>query len=353
MSSLSQEREVVLLASELGLKPFDPIAEIIDYCLARIERWVAEDGPIASLAHLEQVVCKRLKLCFEEVWSDDDLDQIIRKYVALGDFVFATLRTDLDESTFATVFSRSNPRPGDEYYYVAVIDCRGDKAHRRFFTRWHEIAHVLTLKRPPVSPVRRSTSERPPLERLMDTIAAKIGFYDPIFRPAVDAEVTASGGLTLAGAERIRNRMCPNASFQATLTACVERASTPLLSVYAGMGYKKAEEAVLNSNQLQLFPLDKPEPKLRALRATRNDSAKATDLRIDANMQVPEESLVASYFHETDGRDTAPDAAGTENLAIWRHSDGSSVSEADVYIEVRRSGDQVIALIQPATGGIG
>ncbi|MCK4624773.1 MAG: hypothetical protein KAV00_05640 [Phycisphaerae bacterium] len=194
-------------------------------------------------------------------------------------------------------------------------------------------------------PLHRSTTERCPIERLMDIIAAKVGYYDPIFRPAVVSEVQGNGRLSFAGVEKIRRSMCPNASFQATLIACVERAPVPLIYIEVGMGYKKAERAELASNQLDLFPMDKPTAKLRALVAVRNESAKSSGLRIDPNMQVPEDSVIASHYSTTQGSENPVDTGGTENLTLWRHSDGTPVGAADVRIEARRLGDRVVAIV--------
>ena len=61
---------------------------------------------------------------------------------------------------------------------MAVIDCRGGKLARRFFTRWHEIAHRLTTHadRGDEEPAYRS--EHDPIERMMDEIAGHVGFYE-------------------------------------------------------------------------------------------------------------------------------------------------------------------------------
>ena len=61
--------------------------------------------------------------------------------------MFATMRIKFDDSenpTYGALVRRKNTTPDDLDRWVAVIDCRGDKLARRFFTRWHEIAHRLT-----------------------------------------------------------------------------------------------------------------------------------------------------------------------------------------------------------------
>ena len=67
------------------------------------------------------------------------------------------------------------------------------QALRRFFTLWHEIAHLLTLTHKLEPPFHRSADVPCPLERLMDIIAGEIAFYDPIFVPQLVAEIQRSG----------------------------------------------------------------------------------------------------------------------------------------------------------------
>ena len=185
MSRLDQEHDVIALARELGLRG-NPVEAVVRFCEEKIGCWAADFGAVENVAALEQLVADHLQLVFEEVCSDDDLERIIAKYVAQGEYVFATLRDELGPETFGLTIKRKHcgPESGDKY--VAVIDCRGDKASRRFFTRWHEIAHLLVLEKELDALVRRSSHD--PIERLMDEIAGRIGFYEPIFGPVFARE---------------------------------------------------------------------------------------------------------------------------------------------------------------------
>src|SRR5262249_1286877 len=149
-------------AANLGLDWRRPPSEaIIDYCRERIAGWLKETRGIRSLTALEAIVCKRLRLVIEEFYSDDQLDALIQKDVPKGEFVFAAQRDGFDDDTFATLIRRENATPSCSDQFVALIDCRGDKAIRRYFTRWHEIAHVLTLVNGQMAlPFHRSTVNR-------------------------------------------------------------------------------------------------------------------------------------------------------------------------------------------------
>ena len=337
MSILDTNRQIISLARELGLRGIDgPVSQLTGYCIRRIED-LTKGVNLTSLAQLEEVVAKKLGLEFEEIWSDADIERIVTKYaVNQKDPVFASVRTHFNEDTFGTTFLRKKQSPSEPDQFVAMIDCRGAKAHRRFFTRWHEVAHLLTLPPKEGKPVNRSSIKKSPTEQLMDIIAGTVGFFDPVFSPSVERPVQQRGALTFEAVESLRSAHCPNASFQATLIACVTRAPTPAVYLEAQMGYKKDQLKKLDKNQLKLFATDEPVAKLRIARITANEHAKAYRLRFDRNMEVPEESIIARLCSESDESGGSRNAAGVESLTLWKHSDGNALGLTNVVIEARR-----------------
>ena len=331
MSALDQEQDVVDLAENLGLNG-SPVAAIINFCQGQIDTWVSKAGGVTSVDELEAIVANRLNLVFEEIHDDDDLANLKRKYVQRGEHVFAHIvENDLTPDTFGTMVRLKDGT------HVAVIDCRGDKAARRFFTRWHEIAHLL------VEPdcerqVFRSTDE--PLERLMDQIAGHVGFYDSIFSPLFNTHISQGGRLTFDIVEAVRQEFCPYASFQSTLYACHRRLTTSLLYVEARMEYTASERRGLK--QMRMFDDDKPEKKLRVQLAVPNGPASEMDLTARNNMRVPESSVIYRAFVEE-----LTDASGEENLNSWTFSKGGSLIDCEVFIQARRIDQAVMATIQP------
>jgi len=347
MSKLDSEGEILKLAAGLKVDwQQNAVQNIIALCHEKISKWL-KGNPVKSIAELEALVCKKVKLVFEEIRNDEDLARVIRKYLALGEPIFATLKNDLDEKTFAALIERRKIDGSSPDRYVAVIDCRGSKGARRFFTRWHEIAHLLTLQGQLELPLHRSTSDRSPTERLMDVIAGQIGFYDPLFQPILSEETAKAGGLTFAAVERIRESFCPEASFRATLNACVSRFDSPMLLTEFGLGLKKEEEKLIHSSQISLFSVAAPEPKLRVLSVICNAAAKQTHLSIHRNMQVPAGSLLHRFYFGND-HPANDEFQGVENLNIWRHSDGSCLGHVNICIQGRRIEQTVVALISPA-----
>jgi hypothetical protein len=225
-----------------------------------------------------------------------------------------------------------------------VVDCRGEKGLRRFFTRWHEIAHLLTLQGQLELPLHRSATGKTPTERLMDAIAGEIGFYEPLFTPILVREVAIDKKLTFATVERIRKEFCPEASFQATLNACVQKLNYAALVMEFGLAYKKGEQRQLQSMQQELIPTKAPSAKLRVLNAVPNKLAAGTSLKVHRNMQVPTSSVIYKLFFEASS-DTNNEASGSEWLGLWRHSDGKSLADIRVHVEARRTPHSIIALM--------
>lgn len=344
MSVIDRDQKVIQMAADLGLDWREtPTEAIIEFCKRRIAGWLSGASDVRTLDDLESLVCEKLWLVMEEFSTDDELDAIIAKYVAKGEYVFVTQRDELGPETFATLIRRDNATPECHDQFVAIIDCRGDKAARRFFTRWHEIAHVLTLVRGQMAlPFHRSTINRDPIEQLMDKIAAEVGFFDDLFAPVVRTAVERAGGLNFDLVEQIRASDCPRASFHATLIAVATRAPVPAVTIEAGLGWKKGERDMINAPGL--FPELKPQPMLRVLAAGGNELARTAGLRFHLNMRVPQTSVIA-HLRDPAVTDAAITLRSVESLSDWTTSGGGSIGDGDVLVEARRHGDKVIALI--------
>jgi hypothetical protein len=346
MTTIDRHHEVIQMAANLGLDwKTAPTAAIINFCKERIAGWVAGASDIQTLDELEALVCHKLRLTIDEFSSDEELDSVIAKYVGKGEFVFATQRDGFGPETFATLIRRENATPTCPDQFVALVDCRGEKAHRRFFTRWHEIAHVLTLVRGQMAlPFHRSTTNRDPVEQLMDKIAAEVGFFDDIFGPGVRSAIAEAGGsLSLDLVEQIRSTQCSRASFLATLIAVVTRAPVPAVSIEAGWGYKKSERRLLRTPGL--FPEVEPKAELRVLTVGCNEAALQAGLRIHQNMRVPATSVIARVIEDPIAWGARMPLKAVESLEDWTTSSGGPIGEGKVTVEARRHGDHVIALV--------
>ncbi len=240
MTRWDQSHEIFSLADELGVGGAAPVTNILDYCHRRIEAWVAEAGSVPNIDALESLVTQKLQMVFEEIRTDDDWERLKEVY-ARGKKKSCSQRCGQSSMTITTdlwcLVQRRNAAPADLDRFVAVIDCRGNKLARRFFTRWHEIAHRLTTHADMPEPVYRS--EHDPIERMMDEIAGHVGFYDPLFRPVYQQATEGVPHLKFATVETIIGSAFPAASFQATLFACTRRLPTPVVYLEATLAHKK------------------------------------------------------------------------------------------------------------------
>ncbi len=333
MTRLDQEQDVTDLAAKLGIDG-NPVEGIVGYCQRRIDAWVDEAPTVSSVHELEAVVAHNLNLTFEEILSEDDLKSVIGRYVGQGETVFAALPVKMTPDTFGTLIRLKDGS------YAAVVDARGEKAHRRFFTKWHEIAHLLVEDEDFDEQVFRATHD--PIERLMDQIAGQVGFYEPVFTPLFRRQTADGDLLTFASVEQVRQDYCSYASFQSTLFACHRRMTTPVLYIEATMRHKAKDRRLLNAGAQFFFDDMKPEAKLRVSLVVPNDAATKNGFTVQNNMRIPESSVI----HRAFGDDTT-DLSGNENLGDWTFSDGGGLDYCDVYIEARSNGKTVMATIQP------
>jgi hypothetical protein len=232
--------EVYQLANSLGIESTDPAVGIVVHCRRLVDSWVTQagglgPGGIADIAAFETLITKKLSMVVEEIRSEDDFDRLTDHYARQkGDYVFAGLRArfdDLENPAFGVLIQRNKATTDAPDQYVAVIDARtefsDEKFARRYFTKWHEIAHRMTTHCFPADPIFRSDED--PIETLMDAIASELAFYEPFLEPALQEVLANANWLTFEMIESIIERVFPEASFQATLFASMRVLPTPMV----------------------------------------------------------------------------------------------------------------------------
>lgn len=333
---MSQKKEIPFqifkLAKDLQLKASnDPVAAIFNHCDRQIERFLSDIAGCTSLTDMLDWVAAKAGTIFKIVRSDFDLRAVQQEFVDKGEKGFAKLNKDLAPEVFGITYRRQNALPW-EPPFVSVIDCRGEKAARSYFTKWHEIAHLLTLTQQLRLVFRRthnSVSGEDPEERLMDRIAGRFGFYAPVFQRIVGA------GISFAEIERLRLELCPEASAQAAIINFARNWPEPCILIKAEMGFNNREK--LQLGQAAFDFLEQPQPVLRAVRATPNDKAREIGFHLFENMRVPEESIISRAYHNG----AAPNEA-VEDMSWW-----AGQTARPVKVETRLIAGAVEALIGP------
>jgi hypothetical protein len=335
---LDSKPQIHTLASDLGLKASDkPCQRIVQFVEARVKK-IAKTFTCKSLNDLLVAVANDVGTIFREIHSDADLEKIRDEYVSKNELIFANLANDLSQADDYAITIKVHPKRPWEPGFVSVIDCRGDKKFRIYFTKWHELAHLLTLTPQMRLVFRRSHSREnsnDPEEGLMDVIASSVGFL-PAFMPD-----NVPGELSFESISEIKKEFCPDASAQAALIGIVKAFPNPCILVQAELALKRRDAHV--EPQYGFGFQSRPTPSLRAVHATVNTAARELGLQFFKNWRVPTDSIIANVFAN------GGYAEADEDLAWWSTSSGNCLGSHPVRVKAKRMVDGVQALLIPLT----
>jgi hypothetical protein len=333
---LRSDLQIARLAADLRLHTNgDPVAAILEFCKKRIHGFLKEFR-CTNFNELLSAAAANLETLFIEIHDDRDLERVRREYVTLGELAFVTLSDQLGPDVYAITFKRAHPGEGDRRF-VSVIDCRGSKAWRCYFSKWHELAHLLTLTQQARLKFCRTHAEpetKDPEEALMDVIAGEIGFLSELVRPH------AIGQISFERISELRDRLCPEASQQASLIGFVKAWPTPCVIVEARLGLRDHERRGLSQNSFEFH--EPPTPALRAVHVTSNTAAENAGVLIPRNMRIPERSVIAKVL-----ADGITSLEAEEDLGWWESSGGRRLESRPLTVKARRRWDGAEALILP------
>jgi hypothetical protein len=334
---LDSKPQIWTLAADLGLPASErPSRTILAFVTRRVKQ-IVKKFSCTSLNDLLNAAAGEVGTVFEEIHSSDDLRRLRLKYLNKGEHAFANLESELRGPKDYAITIRRMHKETWEPLFVSVIDSRGEKVFRSYFSKWHELAHLLTLT-PQMRLVFRRTHStsgvRDPEERLMDVIASELGF----FRDFLPDEV--SGDISFDVIEKIRQEYCPSASRQAATIGIVKALPQPCILMQAEMALRKREAAQVPQMALDVGLID-PTPALRAIYVTVNDAAREEGINLHKNWRVPDQSVIACVF-ESGGYEES-----LEDLSWWTTSDGSRLAACPVMVKAKKTFDAVVALLIP------
>jgi hypothetical protein len=311
----------------LGIDPIDGVLAATEERVRRLLRdFEASVGTCQSLSLLCDLVASSLRTQFEIVRSDAELTALRSRYLQHGESGFARLEADLAGDSYGVTIRLLHPEPWG-MQFVSVIDCRGEKRHREFYTKWHELAHLLILTDQLRLVFRRTHEERSnPEEQLVDLIAGRCGFHRDIVARH------ASGDLDLQTLDLFREQLCPEASRQAATIGLVNAWPRPCVLVHAELALKADEERTIDGQSVA---------KLRATHVSVNDAARELGIALFRNMRVPSQSVITRVF---DGDLDA--ASEVENLAWWEAGE-RHLDTLPIRVHARRTYGGVEALLIP------
>jgi len=332
------QRELRAAAKRLGLPAHGNLeTALLRHASEAIAALSSKCTP-GNLSDLLEHAATCLGLEIVEVHGDHDLKSLLERIPPTREPALARVRMELDDKTDAVVLQRQNPEPW-ERRYLAVINCRSWHAHRRYFSKWHELVHLLLEGRQLRLEFRRTGVERKhPEEILVDKVAGELAFYPPIFVPILLEELAKDRRLTFAAIDRVRQRIAPEASWHATLLAAVRHSPKPTYAIRAQLGLKKNEER--QARDLLSTVTEPPAAKLRVKEASGNTATEALGIRVHLNMEIPADSIAAAAFEAA----SSTLQTGDEDLGLWRTS-GGPIGEGRIGVEALRRGDDLWCLL--------
>ena len=322
------------VAGQLGLNRSGDLEQsIIDHCLNELRGWIAAHGTPKNLSQLVDRFALSLDVRFEEIRELSDMQALLGRLDTVEQATLAVLSSEFGDDTAAATVLQVN-REEWEPAYLALINCQGRHELRRYFSKWHELGHRLLEGSQLTFAWRRTKVDRPePEEVLVDRIAAALAFFPDMFVPVLQEECRKDGGLSFDAVERVRERISPDASREATLRAALRHTVDPAWLLRCSLRYTVEEQRKLETAQLQLMPGDPPEPRLRVVASSWSPATANLPVRFHDNMRVPESSVVAKSFHE----ESAIVSTSLETLEDWETRSGGPIGKGPIRVEALRT----------------
>jgi hypothetical protein len=311
------------LAHDLGVRiSTDPVTAIKGHCHQQVKQFLKEFKDCTTLTGLLALAAQKLGTTFRDVHSDADLRALVKEFAARKEPCAAFFEPELTHDVYGITFKLLNAGKFD-LPYISVIDCRGSKIHRAYFTKWHELGHLLILTDQRRFAFKRTHALheiKSPEESMVDVIAGEFAYYEPMVRPYV------KGDLTFEAIDTARQALCPEGSYLSALFGLVKVWPVPCLLVEAKWATRRSGE----------------ESALRAVHVVINDLARAGGLQLHKHFRVPKRSVIHQAF---DG--SIHDGTAVEDLDWWQSSDGTQLQEQRIQVSTKRIGDTVYALMIP------
>ena len=342
---------VYQLAHDLGLPHRGkPLTRIRQFALRRVRQIVADfPAPITDLDTLRRLLADHYRMRIEFLREDSDIERVVRQHADFHPFLGPRLREEFVRGETEGITLRRAACDAARFLHLAVIDSRGPRGSRAFFTAFHEIAHLIIHPEQKVFPGFRRTPSaqeriKDPIEAVVDHVAGRVGFYAPVLGPLLDEAIRHEGGLTFGCLDSVRLSITPAPSLQAIALAAISLASESVMFVHADLDCKKADARALASPQAT-FEFAKVEPRfdVRAVVAVPNDAAKRTGLVIHRHIRIPQQSVIYRAFESAE----EVEFTAHENQAWWENSAVGGLPPLALDVQATRRGRFVYGLIAP------
>jgi len=264
----------------------DSLRELREHAINRVQTMLNEWSGVETLEELRLLVADRLSVKLEFLHSDEDVDRVAGEYRHFLSRFRRLLHSEFSTGTTeGLLIDNPQPQKGGRHY-LAVIDARGSRAGRAYFTAWHELAHLLLcppqqlllegFRRSPIADAKL----KDPLESAVDQIAGLLAFWEPLFSPVLMK--TVGDRLTFDGIAQAAEAVAPGASLYSASLAAIRLWREPAIFVTAEIGTKT--DGTGRALRLQTIVL--------------NERFLSTSSRLRRNMRVPVTSALSLAAQE-------------------------------------------------------
>lgn len=318
---LNSNLTIKTLAHDLGLvSGGDPVSKIVKFCQNRVKKMLSEMDCTQDSSGILSLVAAKLDTEFVDVNSMREASEIQQQFVAAGETGLALLKKEFENGVLGITVLRLKKKPFQRKY-VSVINCCGRNAERSYFTKWHELVHLLTLTDQSRLSFRRThvvCDQKDPEESLVDVVAGHLAFHPPLVKPY------AKRTLSFELIEEIRAATFPEASWTAAMIGIPKAWPHPAVLVKATLAANRSSS----------------EKQLRATDVSVNQAATDEGVFAIRNFRVPDDSILHPVFSGKVDR-----AEAVEEMEQWISSDGTQWAGGRFIVRATRMGDCVQAIL--------
>ena len=124
----------------------DCLRELRNHAITTV-RQMLTDWRVETLDELRMLIADKLSVKIELLYSDEDVDRLSEKYSHVIGYFRRILRAEfLTGDTEGLLIDNPKPGKGGRDYLV-IVDARGPRKVRAYFTVWHELVHLLLYPR--------------------------------------------------------------------------------------------------------------------------------------------------------------------------------------------------------------
>jgi hypothetical protein len=324
-SRIDADADVRAVARGLGIKQTVGLAEAVrDATICKVETTlISLNIEPRSIAELREVIHHTTGLQVVRIESDADLEAAQQKYASELRGLPKQLAFEFANDTEALVVRRPQKDKLSNNRFIALVDARGDRGSRAWFGEWHEATHTLVPDPANNQVLRRTRLERPqPLEQVIDLTAAALGFWAPIVKPVLEAQL-ASGIDILDALDRCRAEVVNDASREATFRALSNFVTVPVIILWVGYGCRAEDEKPGGTPSLSYA--------LRAKTVIRNGAALTRGMNVPVNFRIPPDSTISRCVDQGWGSPRVE----ADNLSRWKDSTGRALRACPVKVTAR------------------